>query len=604
MDNKALQEVISRVSRSEAFVSDWKTNIRKWRNLYDGLHYSKKASSLEVQYSDPTHTNTVDLAVGIMLSNRIRWEASGMEPSAVEQEGASDIEKFLESVIAVNSEREEADLYYELFNHFVRDGGAGLYSIWDPLVAAGSLETKQFVDPESESGDKLSTRYVFNEIPIVTKVIDPLSMFFLPGGRKRWMVIGKKERRSVLDIEATYNVELPLYKGLTSDQKALMMGTFTDYWDYDYTDNLAAVRNCVLFNDEPLPGFELRVMKGYKDIPYTVQFFKPTSREDSGKWSSISVPLEQSVALLERAVNRRQKQIDVYSSLPIVSHTQAGRKVTVDKGLGNHIQLQMDENIGFPSWPGNPPDVQVQVDFFRSRVQQSGFSDVMYGSGGQNAGYAISQLGDQNRIRLEQPIRHLELLLSTWARKVLRLCGSFSSGAFIKATGVSRGKSFATWVDAASANYVVQAKIIPNFPNEEVRKHAEASQVRGSLSLYTIQQRYLGVEQPDDELARMQMETALQHPLMQTYGMIVALQDKAKTGDKAAIMTLQSLNQGGIPGTPGRPKESPNPMQPTGLQSSTGQPVPEALGAEPPGTSIADAMSGAANAAPGMDGLL
>jgi hypothetical protein len=228
----------------------------------------------------------------------------------------------------------------------------------------------------------------------------------------------------------------------------------------------------------------------------------------------------------------------------------------------------------------------------------------MFGSGNnQVAGYALSQLGDQNRIRLEQPVRHLELMLTLWARKILRLCAKFSGGYPIYVQGQSQGKAYMDWVEIKDADqYLVSAEIQPIFPNEETRKHAEASQVRNLLSETTIMERYLGIEQPDDEFERRQVESAMQHPAMKMYSMIVALDGLAKAGDKAAQMTLQALSKGGVAGEPGRPKEDPSPAGLTGLQSQNGEPVPQSVGGEMPGSSASEQMEGMANAAPNLSG--
>jgi hypothetical protein len=343
-------------------------------------------------------------------------------------------------------------------------------------------------------------------------------------------------------------------------------------------------------------------MYGYKDLPYTLQFFKPTDK-DPGHWHSIIKPLESSVALLERTFNRRAHQIDVFTSLPIVSKTQPGRAVRIDPGLYNHVNITPDESIEFPTWQGNPPDINFHIEFLRSRIQQSGFSDVMFGSGAsQVAGYALSQLGDQNRIRLEQPVSHLELLLTHWAKKALSLLGEFAQGAYICVYGQHKGKDYLEYVEVDDlSKYAVRAEIIPEFPNEETRKTAMATQVKGTLSDYTIMERYLGIEQPDDEEERKVIEAALRHPLMMQYSLMKQLKELADEGDEVAAKVIVQMEQGMIPGAqPGRPKDPREPEQLTGTQSPTGQPVPQALGQSPDRPEVEQL----ANAAPNMEGLV
>lgn len=605
MDNQKLTEVLGRIQRAKSYVEPWHSNVDRWRRLYDGQHYSTPPNKTEARYTDPTYENAIDLATGIMLGNQLVWRAKGWNPSLTEQKESSYVEKYLAGAWFVNSKREESNLMYEGFMNFNRDGGAVIYSVWDKTIAESSKSLMEFPDAQSETGTDV--RYVFEEFPLRIQIIDPRNVFMLPGGPKRWLCIGRTESKSVADVEHTYDVKIKEYSHLDMEQKYTTRGEFIDYWEYGFegSDKKPVVKNCVLFNGTPLPGRDLRVMEGYTDIPYTIQFFKPARKDDSSKWHSMIQPLEGSVSMMERSINRRQRQIDVYSSLPIVTKTHPGRVVTVDPGLGKSVNISTDEDIGFPQWPGNAPDVQYQIDFYHSRIQQSGFSDVMYGSGpNQIAGYALSQLGDQNRIRLEQPIQHMELLLTSWAEKALKICAYFSRGAYIKVYGSMRDMDFMEWINLDDIkNVMVRAEIRPKFPNEEVRKHAMGTQTKGTLSEYTRMEKYFDIEQPDDELDRIEMEKAMQHEIFQMYSMMQVLKERADDGDEVAAMTLQALQNGGMPGQGGRPANpNPNQEQLTGLQSPTGEPTPQAQGRQAPGQSTMEQADRIASAAPGMDG--
>jgi hypothetical protein len=613
--SEEFKDVVSRIERAKRHVNGWKDNIKRWRRLYDMDHYNNKPKANEIQYNDPTYTNTVDLAVGIMLANRLRWHAFGFNPSAQEQTETSQIEKLLDGTLMINDEREEANQLYQLYLHFVRDGGGAIYSVFDPEIADEVRIVREIPDPE------LGARpvWAFRQIPLRVQVIDPESIIALPGGPKRWLGIGRTEQRSVLDIETIYGIKINAFASFGDEQKSTTMAEFIDWWDFymkDYPmrdkegkeiigdDGIVkvqpklCVRNTVIFHGQPLLG--PREMEGYKDLPYTIQFFKPTDK-DPKHWHSIIKPLESSVSLLERTFNRRAHQIDVYTSLPIVSKTQPGRAVRIDPGLYNHVNITPDESIEFPAWQGNPPDLNFHIEFLRSRIQQSGFSDVMFGSGAsQVAGYALSQLGDQNRIRMEQPITHLELLLTHWAKKSLALLGEFAQGAQVCVYGQHKGKDYLEYVEVDDLDkYAVRAEIIPEYPNEETRKVAMATQAKGTLSDYTIMERFFGIEQPDDEEERKLIEAVSRHPVMTQYLIMKELQEQAEAGDEAAAMTLQQMQAGMIPGAqPGRPTEPNNPEQLTGLQSPTGQPVPQALGQSPARPEVEQM----ANASPNMEG--
>ena len=226
-----------------------------------------------------------------------------------------------------------------------------------------------------------------------------------------------------------------------------------------------------------------------------------------------------------------------------------------------------------------------------------------FGSGpNQIAGYALSQLGDQNRIRLEQPVKHIQLLLSQWAEFALKIAATFAPDAFIRVYGQMRGKDFNDQIFSPDlANYKVKASIKPEFPNDQQRNHAMATHVKGVPSERTILERYLDIDQPDDERQRRMREMAMNHPAMIQYGVMNTLMELAQGGDQAAAMALQMMvSQGSAANQGGRPPEPNAPEQLTGLASPTGQPPPQATGGEPPGQEAENAMNALATAAPGM----
>lgn len=615
-----LKDILSRIRRSESYMERWHKNIEHWRLLYDMKHYTGAGKPGDVRYSDPTYTNTVDLSVGIMLGNELKIHAYGFAPTPKEQKNTGAIEKLIMGILAQNDERTESHQIYELFLNFNRDGGGVLYSPFDP-----DMEPK-LENVEVRNGEKPAV-YAFPEVPIITEVVDPMTIIGIPGGPKRWLMLGRREKRSVLDVETQYNVKLPGYIGLTDEGKSNSYGIFYDVWDWVWVEGpteptqegavgddsepveepkvtkTAMVRNTILF--ENLPIIPPRIMEGYGDLPYSIQFFNPTGKEPKD-WRSIVSPLETSVMLLERTFNRRAKQIDTFTALPLVVKTQQGRSVEIEPGLYNTIEITPDESIEFAQWPGNPPEVQFQMEFLRSRIQQSGFSDIMFGSGNnQIAGYALSQLGDQNRIRLQQPIKHIELLLTTWARKVLDLLDSFASDTLIYVYGRNKGEDY---VDRVFVNdlkgYAVRAEVRPNFPNEEMRKVAMSTQVKGLVSDYTRMERYLGIEQPEDENERKIIEAAFNHPLMLKYGILSKLFEEAKNGDKIADMVIQGEMSKPASNPQGRPNQGNKPEQLTGLQSPTGQPPEVSVTGAPPGASAQEQAKSLANTAPNLSGTL
>lgn len=584
----------------------WHDDIARYRRLYNLNHYTLPPKPGETLYNDPTYTNVVDLATGILLGNRMSWSAYGWDVGPDKTTPASVIEKYLAGLLDINSEREEMLIPYEVLLNFVRDGCAVIYSVWDAQIARLSRMESE-ADPESPTG--IRERRVFQEPPLRIKVIDPLTIFPMLGGPHRWARVFQVQERTVRDIELEYGIRLKDYAHLDPVQKGLERTELIDYWCWmrtagdpaDPTAAPMAVFNAVLCRNEIV--IPLRPMPGYNDLPYTIGFFKPVDRLQPEGWGhSILRPLEDTVAVLEQNVNRRQRQINVYSSLPPVARLRANRALQVDPSIGNVIQLNEGEDFGFPTWPGNAPDVERAMDFLRARTQQSGFSDIMFGSGAtQTSGYALSMLGDQNRIRLTQPIEHLQLFWMNWAHKALALTLNFSRNSAVLVYGQQQGATFTQRVvGSALEGYRVRCEIKPVYPNERSRQHAMATQVRGLLSDETIMDKYLDVGQPDEEKKRVLAERAQTHPLMVQYMLLSTLKELASSGDEAAKAALLQIESGGNGGQPGRPDE-PRRMEPfAGMPSSTGQPTRQERGMPAPGQGAVDQMEGLANAAPGM----
>lgn len=593
-------------SVAQQFVQDWHNNITRWRAYYNFQHYRTEPLPYEERYNDPTPTNVVDLAVGIIQAKDIEWTAQGWEPDIEEQEDSSTIEKFLSGLLYINSERNEYHVPYEATFHFVRDGAAVIYSVWDKNLAD---EVSTVIEDENVG---MSVK-VFDEPPVVTEVIDPTQIWLVPGGPYRWSHIIREWKMSVWDVEQTWGVTLKYYAGTRPLQKMQTMVKVQDYWHIyrrkvQGTFEKVVEHALVAANEVITP---IQEMEGYEDIPYTIGFFKPTNRDKSSGWHGIIRPLESTITLLEKGINRRQRQIFVYSALPLVARAIPSRKFRFDPALGELVHLDINESLEFPTWPGNAPDVDAQIGFYRSRLQQTGFSDIMFGAGpSQVSGYALSQLSDQSRIRLVQPIKHLELLWSMWAKKVLRLVKNFASeNSRMRVYGQLRGQNFAAQIISGQLHkYMVKADIEPEFPNDQVRNHAMAIQVKDQLSPTTIMEKYLDVDQPDEENKKRLRDMAMRHPMVQQFAIMNYLLQAAESDDQiisqAAAMTLQQIQQGMIAANqaPGRPAQGPQPGNALGTQSATGEAPRQAGGGEPMGQSIEDMLNQAINIAPNLTG--
>ncbi len=601
LEQETISNILDRKRRAARICEPWHNEIKRWRNIYNFKHYRSRAKTNETQYPDPTPTNTVDITVNILSSRPLEFRATGWNPSFEEQDATEKVEKFLNGAIDLANSREDMLIPYHVNLHMARDGCAVIKSVWDPYYATRHSFVAEIPNPEAtpEQPAAIPMRG-FREIPLKTEVIDPLEIFVVPGGRQRWLYLFHVTKMSVHDAQALYNFVDSDYIGRENDA-LYIKHELVDYWRVAHHTEGDVIINGVMFNEKFIPGFTPKVMQGYDDLPFSLGFFKPVDPKNPRDWGhGVIRPLEPSIALMERNINRVQRQIDVYSSMPMVIKALPGRQVSVDAGFGKTLNMSIDEEISFPKWPGNAPDSARQIDFLRSRIQQSGFSDILYGLEGTGAGFAISQMTDQNRIRLIAPIYQIELLWTKWAEKALRLVRSFASNSLIRVYGVLNGDNFSDQVIGAEiADYRVKAKIKAEFPNQQVVNAALSTQSADVLSFRTRAERFWDIDQPGDEWDQKMLERVERHPAMIEYGLILGFMKKAKLGDQAAIMVLEKMQKGPIQESP---EQGVNPEQSQGGFGPTNEPPPQATGNPPPGQSEQEMAERRANASVNMRG--
>jgi len=602
LEEETIAVIQDRLGRAKKICTPWHDEIKRWRSMYNFSHYKQEAKVNETQYPDPTPTNVVDVAVGVLGSHPLEFKAIGWKPSDEEEQGTERVEKFLNGAIDITNSREEESVQFAVNMHMVRDGAAVVKGVWDPYMANRYQQVIELPNPEASPEEPPTVPIrLFTELPLKTEVIDPLTIFLVPGGRQRWLYLFHETKMSVHDAEVLYGFTDERYQGREAE-KMHTMGVLVDYWRVAHYPEFDVIFNAVMFDNLFVPGYEPRVMEGYEDLPFSIGFFKPVDKKNPKDWGhSVIRPLEPSVKMIERNVNRRQRQIDVFSALPMIVKSLPGRSVTVDAGFGKALNMSTDEDIAFPTWPGNAPDSNLQIDYLRSRLQQSGFSDILFGMEGQGAGYAISQMTDQNRIRLLEPIRQIELLWTKWAQKVLKLTRNFAGASLLRVYGELKGENFADqFIGRSIADFKVNAKIKAEFPNQAVTNAALSTQGADVLSQRTRMERYWDVDQPTDEWNQRMLEMAEQHPTMVQYGILLALQAKAATGDQAAAMAIElMMNPQGQPGPEGD-QSGPGPTgaaaNQLGTAGPTGQPAPQATGGAKPGESTQSNVEDQSNA--------
>lgn len=564
-------ELLEKFYRCKAKCSKWHERIKEHENFYDLEHYKTAAKPGERRITLTKGTNIVDLAVGILTANELTIQAVSPEESETIRKQASLVEQFLDGVIYINSERQETDLRYDWTFYQVRDGAVGLKTVWD-----NSFDDSLRVEADEEGNQ----RAIYDQLPLSTNVIPARYLFPEAGGRLgRWKYMFYAIERTIDDMEREYG-PMPQYANLGKKQRETKKGDFIDYWgEVQQEDGSWAIENATLFDNKLLDG--PRIMEGYTDIPITLMFYKPIGHVKPEDWGhSILRPVMQMVEELEWRVNRQTRLLNVFANMPLIARTRDGRPVNVDAAFGDVVQMNEGEDIAFPVWPGTAPDFKDQLAMVATEIADASFPAVMYGEGPSAAsGYALSQQGDAGRIRLTQPQKQQERSLSIWARKSLTLLRNFSPEYTVEVYGNKEGAPYSQELTGQdTVGFRVNFMLKPQFPNDEVRKVAMATQTKDTLSAETRMEKYLGIQQPDQETTKILRDMARRHPMMVEYQMTALFRDLAEEGDEAARSVLDKLEGGGQVGgggprgpAPSGPKPEQSPGLPTSVRGQVTQ---------------------------------
>ncbi|NOR88999.1 MAG: hypothetical protein GQ524_01980 [Anaerolineales bacterium] len=613
------------------------SRIEKYRNLYNFHHYLKAPKAGERRIEWPDYTNAVDLAVSILSSNEIDFRAYGFTPGSAEGKRSSIIEKVLNAAIHISQIRDEIDLNHEHTLQLARDGVSVIRTVWDDEYHEMFLEDK--TEPENDDDDGEPIYGEFTDLPLRVQVLDAKNLYVVPGGKKRWLSLFYAEERTIADVESDEGITIPEFVSKSKEERETEKHDFIDYWEYvdafelveddegnpipiidpetyvpavgDDGETLYQRRPVKLAYNGTIYGENfirpLEHAEGYNAFPYTIFFWKPIGRLRPVDWGeSILHVMQYIVPHMETRFNRQTRMVDLYSSLPLVTRTEGARKIKLDPGMGRVAQLSLEEELGFPTWPGSPPDVSEQLGILQAKIQESSFPSAMYGEGVSNmAGYAISQLIDSGQVRLTTPIRQLEQGWAVWAHKTLSLIKNFAENAEIHVYGPMRGKFFYDKVVGRKCHGIrVDVKVDAKYPGMDTRQIAEATQAKPFMPLRYIHERYLDIQQSDDAIRLMDIEKIKEMPAFQELVMMEYLSELAeKENNKIALQLLQRYMNQGMPEQPGRPSEGPSPPALTGGSTPI---VPGAYPVEEGGTPFGQepnrAMEELVTVAPNMAG--
>ena len=551
--------------------------IDRMRDLYFLRHHKgRKERTGETFVTVNKPTNIVDLTIGILASQPMRIKAyRGTSETEESEEDATKVEKFLRACLYINNERQESDIEISALTDQVRDGWGCVYSYWDP-----NLE---------------------GELPVVLERIDPKEIYYERGGPKGgYRLFARSCQRRVDEIEDEWGVELEDRK--TRAQKKDKV-KYIDYWGWTRAEaeeeGVWVIENGVLADGQWVK--EPEYMWNYKHLPFTI-FPGRLTNSDKPELAALSIlfPSEHAFKDLEEQLSHHRRLTNLYSAIQLVIETGTGEEPPgVDAVLGKPIYLKTGERAYFPEWHGSP-DIDKVISSILDQIQEGSYPQAQYGVGsGASSGFAISLLTESGRIRLQQFQKNLERSWAVVFRKVLSLATEFAPNQNLPVYGEMQGKPFdLDIVGGDMRGFRVDVEIKAQFPQDEARKKTFAMQIKsqGLLSDRTIQEEYLDIDHPDDELDRMLLQAAMNHPELQKAKILEILREYAPEAAAEIEKAEQPAPQQVAPETQqqnvnaqaamGVPPTMPGPPLPPAAmmpQEIVGIGPPQSVGMPPPG---------------------
>lgn len=562
----------------------FKRQMEYLRQQYFMQHWVSdgKAKEGEERVTLPTCTNTVDMAHAVLLAQRRNIHAVPVRQTTKAQARSSELEKFLQGVFYVNELRAGEDrVALALWNALVKKMGWIRYR-WD-------MELQKMVEPPTPippavegmpatAPEQPVPMLVFEECPIVIDNIPPENMFVKWGGRKGVLYLFYAARRKLEEVEAEYGrLRMEPFRKMRWEERAQLDVDFLEYWGWDGKRLMTAT----MVDDNFIPRHELREAEGYTNIPYVPLYcFRTAEDLPHRRVRGLMESMTDMVHIQERMLTKLNRQLKMFAMMPLLAQQgTAGEPIDVDASLGAVIHLKRDQTISFPTWPGTPPDFRWLLGVAEDKVQESGFPAVSFGQGpGSLSGYAITQYNEGARARLNLPRLNFALALTSICQGIVSLCMNFAPNMGIPVFGRYKNADFYTTLTGDDMKgHIIKVNIVSELPGDEVRKAVIGGQLKqaGALSERTIMERWMGIENVEDEMQQKLREMASKHPAVMLSAVARALAEDADPIARVALQQLeQALTQIQAPPPVTRPApqgaapQGPPPPRPMGVPSS------------------------------------
>jgi hypothetical protein len=500
--------------------------------------------------------NATDLAAAVLGGHAPQFRVS--VPGGGASATAARAEKFLLGVFRANSRRQMADFTRRAVFRTVLDGGTAIRTTWDTHAPEPQIKELVFDDEASEDESPWQVAYYPRGMcPIETRVV-PLDYIYTGGPDTQHAPFSELfhvTKRTAEDVmyewQGVEGAQLEKASAVPEQDRQTQELEYIEWWRQRRGEVEYAVLWDQTFVVRPRPI-------AYPCIPYVLTCFKEL---DAEKPHLARLPFIFSILwAVERDEYLRSRLFRLVDMLSNLVPVHRGTQPIQLKGTwGQVMQVGENERIEFPNWPGHSPDVWQLLQDVQRRQSEGTFSSAMYGEvSSRMSGYGLSQLIGADTLRMDTPRANLELAFSAVADQIFGLLGTFSPQHHIAVTARIRGRTLSAMLSGEETKLlVVETVIKAKQSSDEVRLATLGAQLaslpKPPVSTRYILEEFFGMAQPEDEMAQVLEESALNDPIVRLTAMLQVLHDLGSP--YAAIVERQleaALGQaaGGPPAAP------------------------------------------------------
>lgn len=523
--------------------------------------------------------NILDILTAVLSGNPPQFHCT--VPGNVSSTIPSRAELFLNGVFRINSRRQQIDLHREIVFRTVKDGSAAVRVYWQPDPTGTDIDLVGVEDEVGGVEPWVAQNHTIETFPINIEVVDTTKVFPMGRGRngKPFSEVFYVQKRNIADVVDEWENRpgadvTEVTKGVKADDWATTEDEYTEWWGQESGGQVwyaIAFRNKFIIEPTKID---------YPEIPFVITSYKKMATNERAMQNLPALyPLFHAMEKLEYARSRSFRLLDMFANMnPYHAGETAIRDF--DATWGKIIELGPKEDIRFPQWPGQPPDIYKEMQQLEGAIAEGSFSPAMFGQVSTRvSGYALSQVIGSDTLRTDIPRTNLELAYSSIADLIFGLMRQYSPATQLAvAVPVAQQKVSAMLAGEETKHLVVETFVKPKQTSDEVRLAGLGAQLASlpnpPVSMRYILEHYFGVNQPEEEMARKLDEEAQKDPVVR----LMALVEVLVENDSPFAPIMQQQLQQAIQQTM---MQQSAPQMPQGIDG-IGLGIPQALGGNPP----------------------